>query len=425
MMLPLVKSRDEISERLERRRSLAVEEFVTVEQIIAEVRSKGDEAVRELTLRYDKISVSEPKVSRRQLNKAEDALDSALRAATQEAIENIRRFHESQVLSGIDLAQADGTRISLAWRPLTRAGVYIPGGRFPLLSTVLMNVIPAQVAGVREIAVCSPPGPDGMPDETVQGVCSLLDIHEVYSIGGAQAIAAMAYGTDTIPPVDKITGPGNIYVSVAKHVVSSAVGIDMLAGPTELAIVADKTANPDYVAADLISQAEHDPHAWPILMTDSTTLIDAVKEALPNLLDNLPTRGIAESSLKDHGFVYLAESIENCVAAANMIAPEHLSLQVLNPNRWVTKVTAGAIFLGPLTPVAWGDYWAGANHILPTLGQARFRGPLSVLDFLVPYSVVEADSNTIKDSGDKVTRLAETEGLAGHALSVHLRRSDA
>ena len=425
MMLPLVKSRDGILERLKRRRSLAVEEFATVEQIIAEVRSEGDEAVRKLTLRYDKISVSELKVSRSQLNKAEDGLDPALCAAIQEAIENIRRFHESQVLSGIDLTQPDGTRVSLAWRPLTRVGVYIPGGRFPLLSTVLMNVIPAQVAGVREIAVCSPPGPDGMPNETVQGVCSLLGIQEVYSVGGAQAIAAMAYGTDTIPAVDKITGPGNIYVSGAKHVVSSAVGIDMLAGPTELAIVADKTANPDYVAADLISQAEHDPQAWPILLTDSTTLIDAVNEALPNLLDNLPTRGIARSSLKDHGFVYLGETIEDCVAAANMIAPEHLSLQVLNPNRWVTKVTAGAIFLGPLTPVAWGDYWAGANHILPTLGQARFRGPLSVLDFLVPYSVVEADSDTIKNSGDKVTRLAETEGLAGHALSVRLRKSDA
>lgn len=425
MMLPLVKSRGGILERLERRRSLAVQEFATVEQIIAEVRSKGDEAVRKLTLRYDKISVSELKVSRRQLNKAEEALDSDLSAAIQEAIENIRRFHESQIVSEVEVTQPDGTRVSLAWRPVTRVGAYIPGGRFPLLSTVLMNVIPAQVAGVREIAVCSPPGPDGMPNETVQGVCSLLGIHEVYSIGGALAIAAMAYGTDTIPAVDKITGPGNIYVSGAKHVVSSIVGIDMLAGPTELAIVADKTANPDYIAADLISQAEHDPHAWPILLTDSRALINAINEALPGHLDKLPTRGIAKSSLKDHGFVYLGETIDDCVAAVNMIAPEHLSLQVLNPKRWVAEVTAGAIFLGPLTPVAWGDYWAGANHILPTLGQARFRGPLSVLDFLVPFTVVEANSDTIKNSGDKVTRLAETEGLAGHALSVRLRRSHA
>ncbi|MBA7680503.1 MAG: histidinol dehydrogenase [Calditrichaeota bacterium] len=310
------------------------------------------------------------------------------------------------------------------WRPIQRAGVYIPGGRYPLLSTILMTVIPAQAAGVAEIVVCTPPGPSGYPADAVLGTCALLGVREVYRIGGAQAIAALAYGTEYIRAVDKITGPGSVYVTGAKEAVSSRVGIDMLAGPSEVVVLADGSANPRWVASDLISQAEHDPLAWSVLVTDNPGLADEVNRHLSELLEDLATRPIAEASLKEHGFIFLGEDLTACVAAVNRIVPEHLCLQTARPEEMLERVRAGAIFIGGETPVAWGDYWAGPNHTLPTAGHARFRGALSVYDFLVPYSVIKADAHTARASGDKVKALAELEGLAGHALTIALREEN-
>ena len=424
-MLPIIKNQRELAERLQKRQVLLTTEMKNVEQILTEVQKKGDTALKELTLKYDKVSIQKLKVSHRQLKKAQKSMDSALDSALHKAAENIQRFHQKQTPREVQLTQPDKSKVSLGWRPIKRVGIYIPGGRFPLLSTVLMNVIPAQVAGVKEIAICSPPTSSGLPHNTILGTCAIMNIKEVYSMGGAQAIAALAFGTRSIPPVDKITGPGNIWVTAAKHAVSPFVGIDMLAGPTELVVIADETANHDFIAADLISQAEHDPKAWPVLITNSATLAVKVNGSISRLLENLTTRDIAEESLTKHGFIYLGKTVEACINIANEISAEHVSLQVTNPKAWVKDVIAGSILLGPLTSITWGDYWSGSNHILPTSGQARSRGLLSVFDFLVQYSVIQTNSDALKTSGEEVIRLAASEGLQGHALAVEMRRGDA
>lgn len=425
MKLPIITSEAELTHRLVRRRQTLDAMAPSVETILARVRNDGDAALRELTEQYDGIEVAELAVPPTVLAQAKKGLPQDVMAALSAAADNIRRFNEAVRPRSTSLTQPDGTEVARRWRPINRVGAYIPGGRYPLLSTVLMNVIPAQVAGVREIAVCTPPGPAGYPSATILGVCAFLGIEEVYQVGGAQAVGALAYGTETIRPVDKITGPGNAYVAQAKQLVSATVSIDMLAGPTEVVVLADGSANPRWVAGDLISQAEHDPLAWPVLITDSPDLAREVNRCLDELLVNLSTRATAEASLLGNGLVFLGSDWTACLAAVNTIAPEHLCLQTDQPDQWLDEVQAGAIFVGGSTPVAWGDYWAGPNHILPTAGQARFRGPLSVSDFLVPYSVIKATRAATSSSGLQVMILAEQEGLAGHALSIALRREDA
>ncbi len=425
MNLPVITSQAELAERLVRRRKSLAATAPSVETILTQVREQGDAALRALTEKYDGIKITELAVPASVLAQAETELSDELKAALSAAAANIRRFHEALRPRSTSLIQPDGTEVAWRWRPVNRVGVYIPGGRYPLLSTVLMNVIPAQVAGVRELAVCTPPGRAGYPSTAILGACALLGIEEVYQVGGAQAVGALAYGTETIRPVDKITGPGNAYVAQAKQLVSATVGIDMLAGPTEVVVLADRTANPRWVAGDLISQAEHDPQAWPVLVTDSPNLGREVNRYLDELLKDLPTRAIAEASLQENGLVFLGSDWAACLAVVNTIAPEHLCLQTDQPEQQVDQVQAGAIFVGGDTPVAWGDYWAGPNHTLPTAGQARFRGPLSVSDFLVPYSVIKATPAATSSSGPQVMTLAEKEGLAGHALSITLRRDDA
>jgi len=423
-ILPIITSESQIDERLERRQQALDETRTSVTDILARVKKEGDQALRQLTERFDGVRIDGLMVPDQQLEAGRDSLSGQMEATILAAAANIRAFHERQLPSGFEFTREDGMEVAWRWRPIQRAGVYIPGGRYPLLSTILMTVIPAQAAGVSEIAVCTPPGPSGYPADAILGACALLGVREVYRIGGAQAIAALAYGTESIRAVDKITGPGSVYVTSAKEAISSRVGIDMLAGPSEVVVLADSAANPRWVASDLISQAEHDPLAWSVLVTDNPGLADEVNRHLGELLEDLATRPIAEASLKEHGFIFLGEDLTVCMAVVNRIAPEHLCLQTARPEQLVEQVKAGAIFIGGETPVAWGDYWAGPNHTLPTAGHARFRGPLSVYDFLVPYSVIKADARTARASGDKVKALAELEGLAGHALSIALREEN-
>ncbi len=420
-LLPIITGEARLAERLERRRKALVATRPSVTGILNQVRTEGDRALRRLTAEFDGVTVKDPAVPGRLLAAGEQSLSTELKTAVQAAAANIRNFHERQVPTGFTYTQDDGLEVAWRWRPIQRVGAYVPGGRYPLLSSILMNVIPAQVAGVAEIAVCTPPGPSGYPAEAILGVCALLGVREVYRVGGAQAIAALAYGTESIRAVDKITGPGNAYVTGGKQAVADRVGVDMVAGPTEVVVLADENADAKWVAADLISQAEHDPLAWPVLITTSPGLAKEVNRQLPMLLAGLETGKTARQSLQEQGFIYLDEDMAACIAAANRIAPEHLCLHLAEPESLVDRVRAGAIFLGGQTPVAWGDYWAGPNHILPTAGQARFRGPLSVSDFMAPYSVINVGGRAAQTSGDQVQALAEAEGLAGHVLSIALR----
>ncbi|NOZ04508.1 MAG: histidinol dehydrogenase [FCB group bacterium] len=421
-MLKIIRDRDLLTNRLRQIRDDLGDDLLVVQQILSRVRKEGDEAVRNFTEKFDRVSIGELHVPVRRLEKAAEVLPVSLKKSIKEAGENIRRFHELQKPAGYSLTQPDGTETAFRWR--ASVGVYVPGGRFPLFSTVLMNVIPAQVAGVPEIVVCSPPGQEGWPSNEILGTCFLLGVTEVYRVGGVQAIGALTYGTESIPAVYKITGPGNKYVAQAKQVVSDYVGIDMVAGPTELVVIADGETDPRRAAAELLSQAEHDPQAFPVLLTDSEDLAEKVNKQLSVQIADLSTRSTAEQALEKQGFTFIAGSIEECVRIANSIAPEHLALMVKKPEPWIDKLTAGAIFVGADSPIAWGDYWAGPNHTLPTSGKARIQGPLSVLDFMVPYSVIRVDQQVLRNSGEKVREMAETEGLSGHAGSIAVRRKN-
>lgn len=420
-MLSLINSLEELDERLQLRSKNNSVENTLIEEIISSVKLNGDKAVRKFTKRFDGINLDEFLVPEEVISQTTQHISQELSFSINKAIKNIRKFHNKQLPSGFTINQTDGTQSCFKWRPLERVGLYIPGGRFPLFSTLLMNVIPAQVAGVKEIAICSPPSKSHFVDETILAVCSILGISEVYSIGGAQAIAALAYGTETIPAVDKITGPGNSYVTSAKKMVRSDVDIDMLAGPTELVVFADETASPEKIASDLIAQAEHDEEAFPVLITADEQIALDTNNYIAHGLENLSTENTARTALRDSGFAYVAKSVEECISIINRISPEHLSLQVRSPEKLIKRVTAAAIFLGSETPPAWGDYWSGANHTLPTGGRARARGSLSVYDFLVSYTVVHTPLNTVKKSEEYVSQLAEAEGLFGHAQSIKKR----
>jgi len=348
--------------------------------------------------------------------------DSALRSYT-------KRFdgHESIRLSPSRIkklaGRADkGIRLGQLIRPLERVGIYVPGGKAAYPSTVLMNVVPAQVAGVPEIAVCVPT-PGGEADPNVMAALELLGIKEAYSIGGAQAIAALAYGTRTIKKVDKITGPGNVFVSTAKRMVFGAVDIDMIAGPSEILIIADKTADPAFVAADLLSQAEHDEVASSVLVTDSPELTEAVNTELTRQLKGLDRKKIARTSLRKYGAAIIVRDMEEAAEVSNLIAPEHLEVMTKSPRKLLPKLqNAGAVFLGPWTPEAMGDYLAGPNHTLPTGGTSRWASPLGVYDFLKRTSVLEFTDEGFNSLADTVEHIARKEGLDAHANSVRIRK---
>jgi histidinol dehydrogenase len=392
-----------------------------VSRIISQIKKQGDTALKKLTLKFDgheKIRIAQSEIeglSRR----ASPELVNALRFSAK----RIRAFHEKQKERlGSWHFDEEGIRLGQIARPLERVGIYVPGGKASYPSTVLMNVVPAQVAGVREIAVAVP-APGGEKNPSVMAALQLLGIKEVYSIGGAQAVAAFAYGTQTIKKVDKITGPGNIYVAIAKRTVFGQVDIDMIAGPSEVLIIADSTADPAFIAADLLSQAEHDEMASSILVTDSEGLAVGVVKELKAQLKGLERTEIARASLKNYGAVILTKDLNEAVHLANLIAPEHLEVMTKNPDPLIKALkNAGAIFAGKWSPEPLGDYSAGPNHTLPTGGTARFSSPLGVYDFVKHTSYLRFEEKGFRRLAPAVETIAEAEGLTAHKRAIEIRR---
>jgi len=393
----------------------------SVEQIISNVRKTGDVAVKKYTRIYDRhdfpLRIEEEEIKAHSKKANSDVLKALSISATR-----IKEFHEKQREDSWTFTK-NGETLGQIIRPLQRVGIYVPGGKASYPSTVLMNVIPAQVAGVLEIIICVP-SPMGQLDPSVMAAIDLLDVKEVYRIGGAQAIGAMAYGTETIKKVDKIVGPGNIYVATAKKLVFGEVDIDMIAGPSEITIIADKSANPAILAADILSQAEHDEMASSILITNSDEIILNVASELKSQIKTLKRKNIAQKSLKRFGAFIKTNSIKESIDIANMIAPEHLEIITENPEDDAKYIkNAGAIFLGQWTPEPLGDYSAGPNHTLPTCGTARFSSPLGVYDFVKRISLLQFDKKGFLKLADTVATLADAEGLEAHANTIRIRKA--
>ncbi|WP_422367843.1 histidinol dehydrogenase [Pelagibius sp.] len=394
-----------------------------VAEILTAVRREGDAAVLRYTARFDRLELSAEtlRFSEAELAEAAGRCDPETLAALELAAERIADYHRRQKPEDLDYRDAAGVRLGHRWTAVQAAGLYVPGGTAAYPSSVLMNALPAKVAGVERL-VMTVPTPDGVVNPLVLAAARLAGVTEVYRIGGAQAVAALAYGTATIAPVDKIVGPGNAYVAAAKRRVFGTVGIDMIAGPSEILVVADGDNRPDLIAADLLSQAEHDTAAQSILMTDDADFADAVVAAVESQLAELPRGTIAAESWRCHGAVITLVSMEEAPALTDRIAPEHLELAVTDPDALARRIrNAGAIFLGRYTPEAVGDYLAGPNHVLPTARSARFSSGLSVLDFMKRSSLIACDAESLQTIGPAAVRLAEAEGLDAHAKSVALR----
>jgi histidinol dehydrogenase len=400
-----------------------------VEDIIAAVRSRGDAALRELSARLDRFdppSAAGLAIAPEELSAAERELDPAVRAALAYAAERIERYHAAALPKSWRLTDEHGSVLGQEVRPLERIGIYVPGGRAAYPSTVLMTAVPARVAGVREIVLVTPPGPGGRVPAAVLAAARVAGVTEGWRIGGAQAVAALAYGTATIRRVDKIVGPGNVYVALAKTRVFGDVGIDMVAGPSEVVVVADRAADPAWIAADLLAQAEHDPMARALLITDAAELLPRVEAALTAQLETLPRRAIAGESLAANGAFVLVSDLEAAVDVANRLAPEHLELMVAVPAALLPRVRhAGAVFLGAHTPEVVGDYVAGPNHVLPTAGTARFASPLGTEDFVKRSSVIEYSPSGLAAALPHLASLAQVEGLEGHGRAAELRAREA
>ncbi|WLR49300.1 histidinol dehydrogenase [Halobacillus litoralis] len=399
------------------------EQRKSVQEIISQVKTRGDEAVKEYTERFDKATMESSKVSKEEFEQAYASLDGEFVQILQEAADNIRAFHEKQKSSSWFDSSEDGTLLGQKITPIDAAGVYVPGGTAAYPSSVFMNVIPAQVAGVERIVMVTPPGQNGKVPDGVLLAAQILGVEDVFKVGGAQAIAALAYGTETIPSVDKITGPGNVFVALAKREVFGDVDIDMIAGPSEIAVLADETARAEEIAADLLSQAEHDARSSSVLVTTSETLAKAVKKEVQVQLDSLPRADIARKSVEDYGMIVLCETWAEAVDTINEIAPEHLEIVTEDPFQELGKIKhAGAIFLGPYSSEPVGDYFAGPNHVLPTNGTARFSSPLNVDDFVKKSSVISYSRQALETNVDKIARFARLEGLEAHARAVETRK---
>ena len=394
-----------------------------VADILADVRARGDAAVLDYTKRFDRLALTTEtmRISEEALDNAASACDPKTIEALATAAERIRSFHEKTLPQGLDYTDAEGIRLGARWTPVSAAGLYVPGGTAAYPSSVLMNAMPAKVAGVPRLVMVVPT-PDGVVNQLVLAAAKLAGVDEVYCIGGAQAVGALAYGTETIKPVDKIVGPGNAYVAAAKRRVFGTVGIDMIAGPSEILVVADGSNDPDWIAADLLSQAEHDTSAQSILITDDADFATAVEDAVERRLSTLPRKAIAGESWSAHGAIITVGSLDEAVPLIDRIAAEHLELAVEDPEALADKVShAGAIFLGRYTPEAIGDYVAGPNHVLPTARSARFSSGLGTMDFMKRTSFVRCDADSLSKIGPAAVALAETEGLGAHALSVAIR----
>jgi histidinol dehydrogenase len=399
-----------------------------VEAILDAVRERGDAALVDYTNRFDRVTVAgvaELEITPAQMQAALAGLAPEDRAALELAAQRIRRFHENGRAADWTITEADGTSLGVRVTPLDRVGIYVPGGKASYPSSVLMNAIPAQVAGVREIIMVAP-APQGARNPLVLAAAALAGVTRAFAIGGAQAVAALAYGTATIPAVDKIVGPGNAYVAAAKRRVFGTVGIDMIAGPSEILVICDGHTDPEWIAMDLFSQAEHDEVAQAILLTPDAAFRAAVLAAIGRLLPGMPRRAIIETSLGNRGALVLVRDLEQACALANRIAPEHLEISTREPRRWLPHIRhAGSIFLGPSTSEALGDYCAGPNHVLPTARTARFSSPLGVADFQKRSSVLEVSAAGARSLGATASRLARGEGLVAHARSAEFRMSAA
>lgn len=398
------------------------EEREKVLEIINTVRQKGDTALIDYALKFDRAKIERLRVSEEEISLAEQSVDPAVLEALKAAGGNIRKVHQRQVQSDWWLS-GDGTLSGQRFVPLGSVGAYIPGGTAAYPSSVLMTVIPARVAGVKNIYICTPPAADGSINSLTLAAAREAGVTAVYKVGGAQAVAAMAYGTESVPAVDKIVGPGNIYVTLAKKEVFGQVGIDMLAGPSEIVIVADQNSEADLIAADMLSQAEHDELSRSILITTSEDLAHLVRESLKEQLLTLPRKEIAEKSLKEQGAVILISDLEQAWPVVNEIAPEHLEIHLENAWSYLSRITsAGSIFLGSSTPEPLGDYWAGSNHVLPTASTARYASALGVADFVKRSYVLAYTDDALERSAPQVALLARSEGLEAHARSVLIRR---
>ena len=392
-----------------------------VRQIVADVMTGGDAAVKKYTRKFDGVSVDGLAVSGDEIDEAFASVSPRFLEVVKKSAENIAEFHSKQKKSGFEINR-DGVTLGQKYTAVEKAGLYVPGGTASYPSTVLMNAVPAKIAGVGEIIMCTPPSANGKVRAEILAAAKIAGVDRIYKCGGAQAIAAMAYGTESIPKVYKIVGPGNIFVALAKKLVFGTVSIDMIAGPSEILVVADGKADARHVAADMLSQAEHDKLASAVLVTDSAALAKAVAVEIDRQLETLPRREIASASIENNGKIIVTDSIERAVEVANAIAPEHLEMCVENPRAWLDKIkNAGSVFLGGYTPEALGDYYAGPNHTLPTGGSAKFSSPLSVDDFVKKTQYIMYSAEALEKAAADVEYFAESEGLDGHARSVKIR----
>ena len=414
------------SEHLQRKSAFNAKALSIATDIVQAVRERGDEALREYTEQLDGVRLESFRISPEVIDAAAASCEPQLAAALEHAASQIREYHERQVEQSWFAARENGALVGSRVVPLDSVGVYVPGGRALYPSTLLMNALPASVAGVKRIVVANPPLRDGGFDPAIAKACQLAGVSEVYAMGGAQAIAALAYGTEQIKPVDKITGPGNAFVAAAKKLVNGDVGIDMIAGPSEVCVVADETADPSLVAIDLMAQAEHDPLATCYLVTFSAAYADKVMECIEAHLAESTRADITRASLDDQGLCVVCTDLAQALGTVNVIAPEHLELHIANPLDSLGAIRhAGAIFLGEWTPEAVGDYVAGPNHTLPTGGTARFSSPLSVEQFVKKSSVIQYSPAALADDADSIVAIALHEGLWAHARSVQLRKQAA
>ena len=410
---------------LSRTQEISSDILVKVSDILKDVQENGDSACKKYTKAFDGIEIDQWKVSEEELEQAIALCDPEFMDAMEKAKKNILYFHQAQVQQSYLLQKEKGIYLGQRVLPLSAVGIYVPGGRAQYPSSVLMNAIPAQVAGVKRIVMVTPPNKEGKIHPNIAFAAKLAGVTDIYKIGGAQAVAALAYGTESIPAVDKIVGPGNIFVAAAKKLVYGKVDIDMIAGPSEILVVADDNANPAYIAADLLSQAEHDPMASPILLATSQEIINQTNEELKIQSARLPKREIVESSLKNYGKSILCDSIEECIAFANEIAPEHLELMIEDPMSYLAQVTnAGSVFMGYYTCESIGDYFGGTNHVLPTSGTARFSSALGVDSFIKKTCFLHYSQEALDAYGQYIVKMAKEENLEAHAQAALVRMKE-
>lgn len=397
----------------------------SVQQILKEVSINGDNAVKRYTEQFDNCIVKNIKVTEEEIIKAYKSIDQQLIEDLNIAEKNIREFHKMQIQNGYKKEVLSNSYVGQIVNPIETVGLYIPGGTAAYPSTVLMSAVPAKIAGVKKIVLISPPNQNGEIPEIILASAKIAGVDEIYKVGGAQGIAALAYGTSQIPKVDKIMGPGNMYVALAKKEVFGIVGIDMIAGPSEITILADESATPSYIAADLIAQAEHDEMASSILVTTSKVIALQVQEELKDQVSNCSRKNIIKSSFDNYGGIIIVDSIDEGIEVVNNIGPEHLELMIKKPDNIVSKIkNAGAIFIGDYSPESLGDYIAGPNHTLPTNGTSRFSSPLSVDDFIKKTSIIKYSKNDLKKYKDSIYRIAMKEELDGHANAALVRFKD-